>query len=171
MVVVLHVGKVNIFDCENIEIPKVIILQYIEKDEKTKGAIKMSKLEQLFNKKINNFQDTKSIRSFFTRVDISMIFLLFVVGVFLLWKCKFGFSNIDESFYLTIPYRLCKGDALFVDEWHLSQLSGILIMPFMKLYLLLHETTEGMCLWFRYLYTFLQIISSAFIYYRLRNFK
>jgi len=54
-----------------------------------------------------------------------LLFLLSAILVF--WKCRYGFANIDESFYLTIPYRLYQGDALFAHEWHLSQMSLMLI--------------------------------------------
>ena len=53
---------------------------------------------------------------------------------FLFWKCQFGFGNIDESFYITIPYRLFQGDALFLQEWHLSQMAGVITMPFVAAY-------------------------------------
>ena len=43
---------------------------------------------------------------------------------------------MDEGFYLTIPYRLIQGDCLLVDEWHVSQLAGFLLIPVLKLYLL-----------------------------------
>ena len=72
---------------------------------------------------------------------------------FLLWKCRFGFGNIDESFYLTIPYRLCQGDGLLLHEWHLSQLSGFLLLPAMKAYLAVFGSTTGIILSFRILFT------------------
>lgn len=62
------------------------------------------------------------------------VFVAFIVGaiLFAFWKCQYGFGGSDEAFYLTIPHRLTLGDALIKDEWHLSQLSGFLIFPFVN---------------------------------------
>ncbi|MGI6072535.1 MAG: hypothetical protein ACOX75_05940 [Lachnospiraceae bacterium] len=96
--------------------------------------------------------------------------VLFACGtVFILWKCRYGFGNMDEAFYLTIPYRLSQGDGLFVHEWHLSQMSGFLILPLMKLYMAIAGTTEGIILAFRYIYTVIQALAALFIYFRLRK--
>lgn len=38
------------------------------------------------------------------------------VAVMVFAKCKYGIGNWDESFYLTVPYRLCQGDRLFLNE-------------------------------------------------------
>ena len=54
---------------------------------------------------------------------------------FSLWKSRYGLGIYDEAFYLTIPYRMCHGDKLFLNEWHVSQLSALLQYPLMKLYL------------------------------------
>ena len=89
--------------------------------------------------------------------------------VFLLWKCRFGYANIDEAFYLTIPYRMCRGDSLLTHEWHLSQLSGFLLYPAMTLYLRLFDGTEGIFLHFRYLFTVVWALSALFIFLRLRS--
>lgn len=88
---------------------------------------------------------------------------------FLLWKCRFGYANMDEAFYLTIPYRLCAGDSLLIHEWHLSQLSGFLLYPAMKLYLAVFGNTEGMLLRFRVLFTVLWACNALFLYVRLKK--
>lgn len=100
-------------------------------------------------------------------VLFAMIFLAGAALVF--WKCRFGFANIDETFYLTIPYRLTQGDGLFVHEWHLSQMGGFLLYPFMLLYRWIHPDTAGIVLWFRYLYAVLHTGGALLIWYRLRR--
>lgn len=90
---------------------------------------------------------------------------------FLLWKCRYGYAHEDEAFYLTIPYRLCMGDSLILHEWHLSQLSGFLIFPVMKLYLLLAGSTEGILLRFRLIFTVLWAAGALFFFLRLRKFS
>ena len=85
---------------------------------------------------------------------------------FILWKTRYGFGNVDEAFYLTIPLRLCRGDALLAHEWHISQLSSLLLYPLMRLYLLFFDGTEGIVLHFRLLYTCVHAIASVFLYFR-----
>ncbi len=95
----------------------------------------------------------------------------FAVFCFILWKCRYGFANVDEAFYLTVPYRLCRGDNLLLHEWHVSQLSGFLLYPAVRLYLLINGSTEGIFLFFRYLFVFVWTTASVFIYIRLRAFS
>ncbi|MBO5639859.1 MAG: hypothetical protein J5916_08140 [Oscillospiraceae bacterium] len=96
--------------------------------------------------------------------------LYFLVSTaFLFWKCKYGFANVDESFYLTIPFRLCQGDSLFLHEWHLTQLSSILLYPAMWLYRIVFPDTVGILFHFRLLFTFVWCIVALFIFFRLKN--
>jgi len=97
--------------------------------------------------------------------------MLLLTGIFLFYKCRYGFGNIDESFYLVTPFRLIQGDALFADEWHLSQMSGVLLMPFVSLYLRLMGNTEGIVLFMRYVYTAVQLLTAAFLYIKLRRYN
>ncbi len=97
-------------------------------------------------------------------------YLLFTACLMLIvYKCRYGFANIDESFYLTIPYRLYQGDALFLDEWNLSQMSSFLLYPITAVYLRITGTTEGIILNFRYIYVFIHAVVSLILYYRLRS--
>lgn len=95
--------------------------------------------------------------------------LLAVTGCFLFWKCRYGFGNIDESFYLTIPYRLYLGDALFLEEWHLSQMAGVLTFPFVAAYIGLTGSVEGIILFMRYVCTLVQCLTAVFLYLRLKK--
>ena len=98
--------------------------------------------------------------------------LFAVTGVFLLWKCRYGFGNWDESFYLTVPYRLWMGDGLFGQEWHLSQMAGFLLLPFLAVYMLFSGgSTAGIILVFRYFYTAVQAVAALFLYFRLKKFS
>ena len=102
-------------------------------------------------------------------IDIIFLVAFAAALVFLIWKCQFGFGNVDEAFYMTTPYRLVQGDGLFQQEWHLSQMCSFLIMPIMKVYMMIVGNTEGIILNFRYIYTALQALGCLFIYYRLRK--
>lgn len=106
-------------------------------------------------------------------VENSIFWALFAIaGCFLLWKCRYGFGNVDESFYLTVPYRLWMGDGLFSQEWHLSQMAGFLLLPFMAVYMLLSGgSTAGIILAFRYIFTCVQGLAAVFLYLRLKKFS
>ena len=98
--------------------------------------------------------------------------LLFIAGVVLVfYKCRFGFADIDEAFYLTIPYRLTMGDGLFAEEWHLSQMAGFLLYPLMGWYRQLFPTTQGMLLHFRYIFTLVHVVVTGLLVYCLRRYK
>ena len=97
--------------------------------------------------------------------------ILLVVGLILaFWKCVYGFGGNDEAFYLTVPHRLSLGDALIKDEWHLSQLSGVLLYPFVSLYTLIVGSTEGIMLTARVVYVILHAVVSVVLYSRLRKY-
>lgn len=119
------------------------------------GAIPKTKLTSK-NKYLNKF-------------DIA--FIIFLLGglIFLFWKAPYGFGNSDESFYLTVPYRLTMGDSLLAQEWHLSQLAGFLLYPIMQLFMWIVGTTEGIILNFRYIYIVAQCLFTIYIYIRLRR--
>lgn len=91
-----------------------------------------------------------------------------LAGSFLLilWKCSRGFCNNDEAFYLSIPIRLCQGAALLAEEWHVSQLSAVLLYPFMLIYRWLFPGMESIVLHFRWLYAGVQLAVSLFLYTR-----
>ena len=97
--------------------------------------------------------------------------LCFSAGLLLvLWKCPYGFGGSDEGFYLTVSHRLCLGDSLFADEWHLSQLTSFFLYPFVRLYRMLHGSNEGILLAARHLYVLMHTLVSLMIYLRLRRY-
>ena len=98
-------------------------------------------------------------------------FVFAIVWAFLFWRCRFGFTDPDESFYLTIPYRLCQGDKLFLHEWHLSQMSSLLLWPIMRIYMLLFAGTTGIALHFRWIFTAIWGCAAIFVEKRLRIFS
>ncbi|MCC8164300.1 MAG: hypothetical protein LIO86_14340, partial [Lachnospiraceae bacterium] len=57
-----------------------------------------------------------------------LCFLILLIGALMvhLSRIRLGYADIDESFYLTVPYRILQGDSFLVDEWHLSQLLAFL---------------------------------------------
>jgi len=76
---------------------------------------------------------------------------------------------MDEAFYPTIAYRFLQGDRILYDEWSNTQLSALIIMPFIKLYLAFNGGTDGIYLFLRYSYTVLKLILSIFIFVCLKK--
>ena len=102
----------------------------------------------------------------------SLVFFFLLLGsvIFAFWKCSYGFGGNDEAFYLTTAHRLSLGDIFIQDEWHLSQLSGFLVLPIVSLYRLIMGSTEGILLTMRFLYVILHAAVSVFIYRKLKNY-
>ena len=101
-----------------------------------------------------------------------IVFGMLLLGVALLYlsRINMGMAEMDESFYLTIPLRLAQGDALLVDEWHVSQLAGFLTYPLMRVYLWVNGgNTEGIVLHFRYIYLLVQMAVTVVGYLCLRK--
>ncbi len=96
--------------------------------------------------------------------------LFFCSFVFEVLQCFYSSVSNDEAFYLTIPQRLLDGDALLVHEWHLSQLSSVLLLPVVFLYKLLVPTQQGIILAFRFIYLFVHTVIAIFLYIKLRKY-
>lgn len=106
------------------------------------------------------------------RIYVFLYGISFILATaFLFWKCKFGFAHVDESFYLTIPFRLCQGDSLFLHEWNLSQMSAFLLYPVVWLYRIVFPDTVGVLFHFRLLFTFAWAMAALFFFFRLKRFS
>lgn len=131
----------------------------------------VAKYIQIFFRKLVEFIKTQRQRDDKYKWQ-DYIFIALIVGgiVFAFWKCVFGFGGNDEAFYLTVPQRFNMGDALIKDEWHLSQLSGFLLMPFVWLFTTITGSTEGIILTARVLYIIFHATVSIVIYTRIRKY-
>lgn len=89
--------------------------------------------------------------------------------LYMLWRAPYGFASFDESFHLSVAYRLTQGAALFAEEWHGSQMSGFLLYPLMRLFLAVNPDGEGMVLTFRYAYAVVAALVGLFVYFSSRK--
>lgn len=101
--------------------------------------------------------------------NIVFIILLLVVFSISIWKCFYGMDGRDESFYLTIPHRILLGDGFFKHEWHVSQMSGFLLLPFVWTYRLIVGSNEGIILAARIFYTITHSLIAVFFYSRIKK--
>lgn len=116
--------------------------------------------------KFNNNRLSAFIFRYRIFFSVSIIFLF---ALTVLRSAFYGLSSPDESFYLSIPYRLIQGDALLVDEWHASQFSAFLLYLPMKLFLMLTGGTDGIVLYFRCLFVFCQTALSLYTFFKLNK--
>ncbi len=110
------------------------------------------------------FELVKKHKNFFACAGI--IFF----ALFLLRSAFYGSSSPDESFYLTIPYRIIKGDAFLVDEWHASQFSAVLLYLPMKVFLMINGSTDGIIVYFRCLFVLCQTLVSYYTFFKLKKY-
>ena len=96
----------------------------------------------------------KSIEKNINRIFI--VSMIAIVAIFLS-RIKYGMADVDETFYLSIPYRILQGDCYFIDEWNLAQMYSFMMLPIMKAYLAVFGTTEGIVIAFRVIYIIVQM--------------
>lgn len=99
------------------------------------------------------------------------VVVLVIAALFMLNRAKYGYIYNDEPFILTLSHRLIKGDVFLYDEWQPTQLTGFLNYPWMILFTATHNNTDGMILFFRYIYVVLNFVSLLFVYLRLSNYS
>lgn len=105
--------------------------------------------------------------------DLLFFIFLFILFLLYIFRAKYGIVSNDESLYLAIPYRIMTGDALLVDEWNLSQLSSIILLPLLKIYYCIFKTVDGLYIFFRYIFVsynlFVAIVSSRILKRNVNN--
>lgn len=102
-----------------------------------------------------------------TAVCIAILLALFVL---LCIRAPYGFDWTDEPYYSVLPYRLSLGDRPFVDTWEVHQLSGILALPFLRLFQLFSGgSTDGIMLYFRYVLLVVQLLCALYAFAVLRR--
>lgn len=104
------------------------------------------------------------------KFDIAAIIFLILGIIFMIVRVQYSIADEDEGVYAAWVYRLCMGDGMIVDEWHLAQWMAFIVYPFAKIfYLIQGKTGEGIMLYFRFLYVVFQAAVSSVIYLRLRK--
>lgn len=113
--------------------------------------------------------ETRNNLSNLKKQHILFIVLLLFAVTLSIWKCFLGMEGRDESFCLTVPHRIILGDIFFKNEWHVSQMSGFLLLPFVWLYRTIVGSNEGIILVARLYYVVCHSCISVFLYFRLKK--
>lgn len=121
------------------------------------------------------FDNSAASRSECTAREQHRVFWFFLAGMLLIgivsvYKAFFGFGGYDESFYLAVGDRLSKGDALFRDEWNLSQMIAVFVAPFLVVYKKLAGSYAGVVLYSRILYVVLHSLTCILAFNKLRGY-
>ncbi len=106
----------------------------------------------------------------FTRVDVAAILAFAAVCVYALLTVRNGFFFADESFYITMAERFVHGDRPLVDEWHISQLFGLLLCLPYKAFVAIRGSTDGILLFMRCLFLTFNAAFYWIMYLRLRAY-
>ncbi len=86
-------------------------------------------------------------------------------------KCMISTKGTtDEVYYVATAYRFWQGDAMLVDDWNAAQMSGFLLLPFVHIYMLIMKTTEGIILYFRFIYLIFKVLVAAFCIAKLKKY-
>ncbi len=101
--------------------------------------------------------------------DTAAAICFFLTFIYMFIFASFDGTISDEAFYISIPLRLIQGDGLFTDEWHLSQLSAVLLYPAVRLFTLITGGTAGIILFMRRLFVLFQLAVGVFTYKTLRK--
>ncbi len=91
-----------------------------------------------------------------------------ISAVLLILRGMMSFCWSDESLYFSTAYRLMMGDAPFVQEWYLTQLLSIMLIPLMWVKSIFGGMT-GVILFFRIAYVCGTVVASYGIYRMLRR--
>ena len=111
---------------------------------------------------------TYQLRNRFFIIDVAAILVLATFAVGYYHICTHSINVVDESCYISFAHRFFLGDRPIVDDWHVAQMTGILLLlPFSVFYSVTHST-EGVVLFFRILYAVCQMLVTAYIYISLR---
>lgn len=90
--------------------------------------------------------------------------MLGVLSVLAVIKTIWISLDIDECYALAVGYRLAMGEKLFLDLWESHQLGGIILAPFLWLYLKLAGTTTCIVVYGRIIGTILHLAAGIFLY-------
>ena len=106
----------------------------------------------------------------FRKTDAAAIILCIALFAYLVYAATQGFDSEDECVYYTIPQRLLKGDRLLIDEWHVEQLSSVLLALPYWLITTLTGSTEGIILSLRFTFLAVDLILYWYLYGKMRPY-
>ena len=98
--------------------------------------------------------------------DKILIIVNSLLVALLVFRSFLTINTIDEVFNIEEAFRTIQGNKFLVENWDYYQTGDIFIYPFLKAFYLVTGSTEGIVLYTRIVFVFLQIIF-VFVMYRL----
>lgn len=103
-------------------------------------------------------------------INILFAFSFILLFIILFNKCKYGYADMDETFFIQTAHRIAQGDALIAEEWNASLGFSYLMYPIMRIYMLIFKSFDGVVLNFRYIYLLIWSTAIIYLYFELRKY-
>lgn len=100
----------------------------------------------------------ESIKKSNDRWIVAVVFMAITLAMYM--RLFFGVDVSDEGFYMSMSYLFAQGGQPFVHEWVAQQGASIIFAPFVKIYLSLVGSTNGLVLFGRHMYFLVSILAS-----------
>lgn len=98
------------------------------------------------------------------RAEKGVCLFLLALSVLAMVKTIWISLDIDESYALAVGYRLATGEKLFLDLWESHQLGGIVLAPFVALFLKITGTTTYLVIYARVIGTLIHVAIGILLY-------
>lgn len=99
-----------------------------------------------------------------------VLYGMVILSVFAAVTKLFVGFDIDEAYAVTMPYRLCQGDKLFLDMWEVHQTSSFLPYVAIRLFTTVTGDIEYLVLFLRITASFIHLLLTVFVFCTLRPF-
>ena len=86
------------------------------------------------------------------------------------YRVRFGVGLLDETLYASIACRFADGARPLIDEWHITQLSDIFLVPPVLIFQKLTGGTDGVLLFLRQFFVIMNTFMFFVLYGRLRRY-
>ena len=89
-----------------------------------------------------------------------IVIAIVAIALAMYWRLYFGVDVSDEGFYMAMSYFFARGGQPFVHEWVAQQGASIIFAPFVKTYIFLQGSTDGLVLFGRHIFFLVSIFAS-----------
>lgn len=110
-----------------------------------------------------------NLQSLFNISTLTSIIVVIIAVTASYIRLYFGVDFTDEAYYTALAYRYVLGDVPFVNELSVIPF-GIMIAPFVKLYVWIVGNTDGIILFARHLYFILTLFLASTIFLVVRKY-
>lgn len=80
-----------------------------------------------------------------------------------------GTIHNDPMHYIATTHRFYLGDAMLVHDWSAEQTEAFLLLPFFRLFMKIFDSTDGIMLYYCFIYNILKTISALYGIHRINK--